>query len=39
MKQEWVGGWLGNFLHHKSIASLNIASNIETMDLVLCFTS
>ena len=35
MEQEWVGGI---FLHHKSIALLNIASKIVIMDLVLCST-
>ena len=35
-----VGGWVGGiFFYHKSIASLNIVSNIVTMNLLLCFTS
>jgi hypothetical protein len=36
-KARWVGG--GIFFHHKCTASVNIASNIVTMDLVLCFAS
>ena len=35
MQQGWVGGI---FLHHDSIASLNVASTIVIIDSMLCST-